>query len=100
MYKSQVHTSIKLFGQTQVNQAIAAGRFLYHCFMKVRNSFLVMFYQFAQLLIILLPLDVTDVHPKLKNKKAMKALIVLAFSLIGKFFSRDYSYVPTWQCLR
>ena len=41
-----------------------------------------------------------DVHPKLKNKKAMKALIVLAFSLIGKFFSRDYSYVPTWQCLR
>ena len=42
----------------------------------------------------------TDVHPKLKNKKAMKALIVLAFSLIGKFFSRDYSYVPTWQCLR
>ena len=43
---------------------------------------------------------ITDVHPKLKNKKAMKALIVLAFSLIGKFFSRDYSYVPTWQCLR
>ena len=45
-------------------------------------------------------LIITDVHPKVKNKKAMKALILLAFSLIGKFFSRDYPYVPAWQCRR
>ncbi len=31
-----------------------------------------------------------DVHPKIKNKKATKALYLLAYSLIGKFFSRDY----------
>ena len=42
----------------------------------------------------------TDVHPKAKNKNASKALRLLVFTPNGKFFSRDYSYVPTWQCLR
>src|SRR3990167_1096285 len=28
----------------------------------------------------------TDIHPEVKNKKAMKALILLTYSLIGKFF--------------
>lgn len=31
-----------------------------------------------------------DVHLKAKNKKAAKALILLAYLLPGKFFSRDY----------
>src|SRR3990170_3695290 len=41
-----------------------------------------------------------DVHPKAKNKKAVKALYLLAFTSNRKFFPRDYSYVPAWQCLR
>ncbi len=41
-----------------------------------------------------------DVHPKVKNKNAVKALYLLAFTADRKFFSRDYSYVSAWQCLR
>jgi len=38
-----------------------------------------------------------DVHPKSKNKSAVKALYLLAFTPNSKLFSSDYPYVPAWQ---
>ncbi|GJQ51078.1 MAG: hypothetical protein HKUEN01_34640 [Candidatus Kuenenia stuttgartiensis] len=40
---------------------------------------------------------ITDVHPKSKNKSAVKALYLLAFTPNSKLFSSDYPYVPAWQ---
>ncbi|MBZ0191145.1 MAG: hypothetical protein K8F34_05595, partial [Candidatus Kuenenia stuttgartiensis] len=42
-------------------------------------------------------LFITDVHPKSKNKSAVKALYLLAFTPNSKLFSSDYPYVPAWQ---
>jgi len=39
----------------------------------------------------------SDVHPKSKNKSAVKALYLLAFTPNSKLFSSDYPYVPAWQ---
>lgn len=36
------------------------------------------------------PIIATDVHPKVKNKNAVKALYLLAFTANRKFFFRDY----------
>ncbi|WP_214291054.1 MULTISPECIES: hypothetical protein, partial [Escherichia] len=41
--------------------------------------------------------QVTDVHPKSKNKSAVKALYLLTFTPNSKLFSSDYPYVPAWQ---
>ena len=38
-----------------------------------------------------------DVHPKSKNKSAVKALYLLTFTPNSKLFSSDYPYVPAWQ---